>query len=89
MIEKCTTSKPNCDTTANVNAYMTNYELTNNYFNVRFFIVNTILSPNKEQPVSKMIEKNIMMTYSSSTGTVGYVYIGDYSISTDQSVFPL
>lgn len=29
------------------------------------------------------------MTYSSTTGTVGYAYIGDFSLETDSSIWPM
>lgn len=34
-----------CDTTPNVNTYMNNYLSTNDYFKVRFFVVDTIITP--------------------------------------------
>lgn len=36
---------PNCDTTANSNAYMTSFLTTTDYFKVRFFLVDTIVTP--------------------------------------------
>lgn len=61
---------------------------TNNIFTVRLYIVNTIVSPAKAKPISNMIEKNIIVTFSQTTGTVGYAYIGDFTMSTDSSVLP-
>lgn len=44
-----------CDTTPNVNTYMSNYLTTNNYFQVRFFVQDTILTPTSEDFVSLVL----------------------------------
>lgn len=41
------TLNSNCDTTANVNTYMNNFLTHNDYFNVRFFLVDTIITPSE------------------------------------------
>ena len=49
------TLDPHCDTTSNINTYMSNYLTTNNYFQVRFFVLDTILTPTNETPQSLVL----------------------------------
>ena len=51
-------------------------------------MVDTIVSPGEEQPATRFIEKNIMMTFTETTGTVGYVFIGEFEVVTDKSLLP-
>lgn len=39
-----------CDSYDNISASMASYLSTNNYYNVRFFMVNTIISPEDDNP---------------------------------------
>lgn len=89
-INLCRVPLPGCDTQANSLSWLTTYlsTSTNNIFTVKLYIVNTIVSPAKPKPISNMIEKNIIVTFSQTTGTVGYAYIGDFTMSTDSSILP-
>jgi hypothetical protein len=58
QINLCNATYPGCDTTANSLTWMTNYlnsTAANNIFQVRLFIVNTIVSPTKSKPISSII----------------------------------
>lgn len=89
-INLCRTPLPGCDTQANALSWLTTYlsSAANNVFTVKLYIVNTIVSPAKAKPISNMIEKNIIVTFSQTTGTIGYAYIGDFSMTTDSSILP-
>lgn len=89
-INLCKFPLPGCDSQANSLASMTSYlaSSANNVYSVRLYIVNTIVSPAKSKPISNIIEKNIIVTFSQTTGTIGYAYIGDFTMSTDSSILP-
>ena len=42
------TSDSNCDSSSNINSYMTSYLSTNDYFKVKFYIVDTLITPTNE-----------------------------------------
>ena len=65
------TLDPNCDTTSNINSYMTTHLNTNDYFKVKFFALDTILTPDKDVAISHVLEKNIFLAFSTTMGTVG------------------
>jgi hypothetical protein len=55
-ISRCDQTKdPLCDTTANVNTFMSNFLTNKDYFKVRFFLVDTILTPENDDAVSYII----------------------------------
>ena len=67
------TVDPTCDSASNINTYMTNYLSNHDYFNVRFFLVDTIITPDDDDPITYVIEKNIFMAFTNTVGTVGYI----------------
>jgi len=73
-VVECDQSKDaTCDTPANINNYMTNYLTSTDYFKVRFFLVDTIVTPDNTDPVTYILEKNIFMAFTQTIGTVGYI----------------
>ena len=73
-VVECDQSKDaTCDTPANINNYMTNYLTSTDYFKVRFFLVDTIITPDNTDPVTYILEKNIFMAFTQTIGTVGYI----------------
>lgn len=88
-IAQCDITKdPLCDTTVNVNTFMTNFLTTSDYFKVRFFLVDTILTPENDNAVSYMIEKNIFVAFTNTIGTVGFINLAEWSLTTDTSNLP-
>ena len=79
----CNSSIPNCDSAAHVQSMMAAYLAANSLFRVRLFVANTLVSPSKNNPISKAIEKNLLLSFTSTTATVGYIYMGDYTVATD------
>ncbi len=79
---------PGCDTALNSLNWLTAQVTAANYVHVRLFLVDTIVSPSKAKPISSIIEKNVIVTFSQTTGTVGYAYFGDYTVQTDTSILP-
>lgn len=73
-VVECDQSKDaTCDTPANINNYMTNYLTNTDYFKVRFFLADTIITPDNTDPVTYILEKNIFMAFTKTIGTVGYI----------------
>lgn len=68
-----------------MSAYLTN----NDYFNVRFFVVDTIITPDSDDPITYVIEKNIFMAFTSTIGTVGYINMAEFTIETDSNPLPI
>lgn len=83
------TLDPSCDSQSNINTYMTNYLSNNDYFNVRFFLVDTLLTPQEDEAVNYIIEKNIFMAFTSTIGTVGYINMAQYTLDTDNNPWPI
>lgn len=59
---------------------MTNYLNLHNLYQVRLFLANTILTPSNPDPDEFIFEKNLIISFTETTGTVGYAYIGDYTV---------
>lgn len=68
---------------------MSTYLSSNDFFNVRFFIVDTILTPDNDNPINYVIEKDIFMAFTSTIGTVGYINMAQYTIDTDSNPLPI
>ena len=60
-----------CDTTSNINSYITSHISTNDYFKVKFFALDTILTPDKDDAITYVLEKSIFLAFSNTMGTVG------------------
>lgn len=67
---------------------MTSYLNLHNLYQVRLFLADTILTPSNSDPDEFVFEKNLIISFTETTGTVGYAYIGAYSVETDNSVLP-
>jgi hypothetical protein len=83
------TMDPTCDTAANIDSYMENYLSNTDYFNVRFFLVDTILTPQKSESINYILEKNIFMSFTSTIGTVGYINMAEFTLDTDNNPLPV
>ena len=84
QVHECNQSiDSNCDTTANINTYMTNYLSVNDYFRVKIFVMNTILSPGNSNALSYILEKNIFLAFSKTVGTVGHINMAEFNVQTD------
>jgi hypothetical protein len=68
---------------------MTSYLSSTDYFNVRFFLVDTILTPTSSNPINYVLEKNIFMSFTSTIGTVGYINMAQYTLDTDNNPLPI
>jgi hypothetical protein len=56
QINQCNqTLDSSCDTYSNINSYMSSYIGSNDYFKVRFFVVDTIITPTNDQAISKTL----------------------------------
>lgn len=77
-----------CDTEANIATFVSNYLATNDYFKVKLFVVDTLLTPSNEDAISKIIEKSIFLAFSDTMGTVGTIDMAEYELKTDQSLLP-
>jgi enamine deaminase RidA (YjgF/YER057c/UK114 family) len=78
-IQQCNqTIDATCDTSANTNSYMTNYLSTNDYFKVRFYVVDTIVTPSNDDAITRVLEKDIFLAFSDTLGTVGYINMAEF-----------
>jgi hypothetical protein len=56
QIMACDQSKDSiCDSPANINTYVNNYVSQNDYFKVRFFVLDTILTPTNSNPITRIL----------------------------------
>lgn len=78
-----------CDSTASIQSFMSGYLSKKDYFKVRFFTVDTIITPTNDDPLSHVLEKNIFMGFSNTMGTVGYISMSEFQIASDTSLFPI
>jgi hypothetical protein len=44
-----------CDNTTNIDTYITNFLTNNDYFKVRFYMVDTIITPTNDQAITKVL----------------------------------
>lgn len=79
QIVACDQSKDSsCDSPTNINTYVNNYVSKHDYFKVRFFVLNTILTPTNQDPITRVLEKNIFVAFSKTIGTFGYINMATY-----------
>lgn len=57
---------------------MSNYLNVNDYFKVKFYVVDTIVTPTNEDAISYVLEKNIFLSFSDTIGTVGYINMAEF-----------
>jgi len=62
-----------CDTAANINSYISSHVSTNDYFKVKLFVVDTIVTPSNDDAISNVLEKDIFLAFSDTMGTVGSI----------------
>lgn len=77
-----------CKTPAEISSFISSYLTTNDYFKVKFFIVDTRISPAEQNPISKILEKKIFLSFTDELGTKGYISFAHYSVTTDTSIMP-
>ena len=70
----------NCDTTANVDSYMSTFLTTNDFFNVKIYVIDTIISPEETDPITLVIEKNIFLSFAQNLGTTGFISFLKYNL---------
>lgn len=49
------TKDTSCDTASNINTYVNNYVSQNDYFKVRFFVLDTILTATNTNPITRVL----------------------------------
>jgi hypothetical protein len=55
-IQECNqTLNAACDTSANINTQMTAYLSANDYYEVNFYVIDTILTPTKTVPTTRVL----------------------------------
>lgn len=59
---------------------------TSFFFN--FFYSNTLLNPDQTQPISMFLEDKDFTMFSPTLGTFTNIYLGEYAMETDESIFP-
>ena len=62
---------------------MTPYLNVNDYFKVKFFVLDTIVTPNDHEAISYVLEKNIFLAFSTTMGTVGHLNVAEFDLQTD------
>jgi len=67
---------------------MNSYLSSNDYFKVNFFMLDTIITPDQDQAITKILEKNIFMSFSSTVGTYALINVAEYTLGSDTSMFP-
>ena len=55
---------------------------------MRFYVVDTIITPTNDNAITTILEKNIFLAFSSTQGTVGYIDMAEFELKTDTSLFP-
>jgi len=59
---------------------MTNFLTTKDYFNVKLYVIDTIISPEEKDPITLVIEKNIFLSFTQNLGTTGFITFSKYTI---------
>lgn len=59
------------------------------YFHVNIFMVDTAFAPSQQIYKIKKIQDEIFLSFSKTSGTRGNIKIGDYNITTDESIWPV
>lgn len=62
--------------------------MKNDWFYFTFYYVNTILNPDQPHYKSYYLEDTAYVTFGSQIGVESYLYVSDYDISTDFSIWP-
>jgi hypothetical protein len=90
-VKKCTNNSYDthaCKPSTEIDAYMTTHVNKNDFFKVRFFIVDTRITTGDQDPITKVIEKKIFLSFTETLGTRGFISFAHYSVTTDTSLTP-
>jgi hypothetical protein len=91
-VSKCknitTSSRFQCKSQSDIDSFITNRISEHDFLKVRFFIVDTRITPGDQDPVTKVLEKKIFLSFTDELGTKGFISFAYYNITTDQSILP-
>lgn len=60
----------------------------NDFFMVQIFVVDTIINPTDSEPISKVLEKKIFISFTDTMGSLTVVNLARYEVVTDISLLP-
>ena len=89
MVCRCTAPDPSsglantCASPIDTDAYFNVHLDLYDFFKVRLFFVDTVISPSNDNPISLTLERDIFVTFTDSMGSRGEVTLGRYTIQTD------
>lgn len=58
--------------------FISNWITNNDFFQVKFYLMNTIITATNEDPISYYVETDVFLAFTSNTGTVGNIKLADY-----------
>ena len=61
---------------------------SNTAFFFNFFYTNTLLNPDQKEPISTILEDKDFTMFSPNLATFTNLYLGEYAMETDESIFP-
>lgn len=77
-----------CHTSADISNYISTYLAVEDYFKAELFIVDTVVSPQNDIYIKKVLEDEIFLSFAQASGTRGIVKMGHYNVTTDNSIWP-
>ena len=60
----------------------------NDFFKVELYVLDTEISPTHTEYLTKILEKEIFVTFSHDIGGRGIIRMGHYEVITDTSIWP-
>lgn len=91
MIEQCKNGTSlfwNCTTPNNIKQKFEDVLGKKDFFKVDLLLLNTVISPQQEDATKLVLENEIFLTFSNTSGSRGEIKMGRYSITTDNSIWP-
>lgn len=79
------TCYPGADIRNKFNTYLAAMD----FLKVSFLFLNTVISPQQEDPTKKVLENQIFITFSNTSGSRCDLKVGRYEITTDNSIWPV
>ena len=91
IVEQCKNVSADwiCYDQPTIDTFFNNHFLTNDFFKVQLYIVDTVISPSQEDPISYTIEDEIFVTFAEKSGSRGKDKMGSIQIETDDSIWPM
>lgn len=92
LVEQCrnlTGASWTCHSPQEIEAAFETMLTTRDFVKVNLLILNTVISPQQEDATNYVLENEIFVTFSNTSGSRCDLKLGRYELTTDNSIWPI